>query len=172
MRAPHMWPLHHGSDLCLARTPVSEVGLQSPWPNNHTTPLSSPYEGNKIKLKPDPDWFYVPSVCTRAMVKQTLHTHKENIVMSAWLQSISKCVCLNVCLKVRLKKMRNPAQWVSKQKNPLFFSQYTSSNQQQHSTVLLKKEFRKQQLYKSDLPSESLNCLKLQWKVWLSRSPY
>lgn len=29
---------------------------------------------------------------------------------------------------------------------------------------LKKKEFRKQQLYKLDLPSESLNCLKLQWK--------
>lgn len=94
MWAPHLWPLRRGSDLCLARAPVSEVSLQSPLPNNHTRPLSSPYEGNKIQFKPDPNWFLWPlcvRFCVWAMVKKT-HTHKENSVMSAWGQSISKRV--------------------------------------------------------------------------------
>ncbi len=113
--APNLWSLNRGSDLRLACTPVFEVGVQNPWPKNHTRTLSSPYESNKIKFKPDSHCFYDPFVqvcvheqwlnklcthtdtrtCTRTHThthtQTDTHTHKENIVMSVWVTSISKC---------------------------------------------------------------------------------
>ena len=154
MGAPHLRPLRRGWDLCLARTPVSEVSLQSPWPNNHTSPISSPYEVNKIKFKPDPDWFYVPLVCVCVCVcvwvrvcvcvhgpQLRIHIHKENIVTSAHLK-----MCVPVSLYVcKVDGWLKEREWESehgecqnKRSTLYFFFQDTAQNQQ-HSSVLKKR---------------------------------
>jgi len=90
--APHLWPLHCGSDLCLARTPVSEVSLWSPSPHNHTRPVSSPYEGNKIRFKPDPDCFYAP------------HTQRKFCNVSLGTVHLKMCVSVYMWIKLSGKK--------------------------------------------------------------------
>lgn len=85
--------------LCLACAPVSEVSLQSPWPNNHTRPLSSTYESNKRKFKPDTDWFMSHfCVCVHEQwFNKTAHTKKYSNI-SLYLQ-----MCVYICLYRSLK---------------------------------------------------------------------